>query len=1248
MKLQKLYLLVALVLSVFAAIIAFFPTFRTIVYKEVKGIADVQSIYLPKTYQNYGIPHGVLVLPDGDVWYVDTIAQRVVRVNPAGQVVRTFGRTGTDEGEFEHSIWALTRDNEGNLYVTSDGGVYKFDFNGGFLLRFGHSGGDLPYGFSSSHGIWYDASSDTILVTDQNINVIRRFAKDGTHIATYGSYGTGDGQFTAAFGLTTDATGNIYVVDSNGHRVQVLDPTGNFLYAFGSNNPGNYYFQFPKDVRILPNGHIVVTSQNSSKIKVFDSTGNYLSEFGENGSQAWQFILPEHLSVDSSGYIYVSDWANNTIQKFTEDGTFVSGIRNGGKTEGKFSFPGDTAYDSLGNLYVLDDGAYNGRVQKFTNSGTFLSTIIPTGNLYIASYHMNIDALDRIWIGGHNGVKVFDLSGTLLMNIGTWGSGVGQFDDARGIDFDSAGNAYIADLYNCRVQKYDSAGNYITSFGSCGTGVGQLVRPTVVLIDGTDKIYVASNEDGYAGYGGTTSIRVFDVNGNELSQIGSFGWGDGQFIVITGMAFAENGDLLVADRNKDVVQIFNHEGTVFKSKFGERGSGLGQFYEVGSLTKNPVTNVITASDARNHRIQVLATGARIYNLISSVDVYRQADDISLANSYIDPLQTGADTINSEMSFGPYIVSDFIVDLTDDRDWSPVNVVAIPAESKAVIVNLNPSQAPGVSATHSLYVVRNENQQSVVVCPDAVSIFDVTTSCPNSYELFEGDPQLSTVTIGGITYWKISGLTGTGAFSLTLPTTPTPSASPSQPLVTTSVNPSSSPTVSIVVTGSPTPSVSVPATTASPTPTLPVTTVVATGTVTVSPTPVSGDSDTVQCPQFTEFSQSSTIVKPGDTVVISWKTKYTELVKSTLDSQVELPATGDLSVSPDKTMTIDFVADNGSCKATKQTTISVVSVYPWEITTGTAGALLAVEALVATTQPAFIGNIWLSIASIFDRRKRRTAGYVFDSVTKQPVARAVIRLIDAKTEEVVDTVVSDANGIFRLTPAIGTFVVTVTHSHYDFPSKVATTQDGINENVYRGAEFRVKGDHELVIMSIPLDPQKLTEGQIQSAKVKQLLSLIAVMLSTVVLFAGLGYSFYCALAFPLSINYAILFIYLVLFGIKFVSIFDRQKESGTVRLTSGGVATGVEVGLFDVEFGTLLYRTFTDENGRYVFVVPAKKYVLKIVDLRYKLHLFGAEATQFVVEKKKTADGVMLVTEDLHVSEAKQPTAEPKKSRAVKK
>src|SRR5436309_1064828 len=69
-----------------------------------------------------------------------------------------------------------------------------------------------------------------------------------------------------------------------------------------------------------------------------------------------------------------------------------------------------------------------------------------------------------------------------------WGSNAspqpGEFKDPSGVASDAAGNVYVADSSNFRIQKFDSSGTFILQWGSLGSGNGQFSGTYDVATDG--------------------------------------------------------------------------------------------------------------------------------------------------------------------------------------------------------------------------------------------------------------------------------------------------------------------------------------------------------------------------------------------------------------------------------------------------------------------------------------------------------------------------------------------------------------------------------------------------------------------------------------------------------------------------------------------------------------------------------------------------------------------------------------------
>jgi DNA-binding beta-propeller fold protein YncE len=88
----------------------------------------------------------------------------------------------------------------------------------------------------------------------------------------------------------------------------------------------------------------------------------------------------------------------------------------------------------------------------------------------------------------------------------------GMFRQVTDVAWDAAGNAYISDGYvNSRVAKVDKDGNWVKSWGEPGSGPGQFNVPHSIAVDDAGNVYVADR--------GNRRIQVFDGDGKILRQM---------------------------------------------------------------------------------------------------------------------------------------------------------------------------------------------------------------------------------------------------------------------------------------------------------------------------------------------------------------------------------------------------------------------------------------------------------------------------------------------------------------------------------------------------------------------------------------------------------------------------------------------------------------------------------------------------------------------------------------------------------
>jgi DNA-binding beta-propeller fold protein YncE len=186
------------------------------------------------------------------------------------------------------------------------------------------------YGDGEGQFIWPTGlaldSQENVYVTDEWMNRISVFDKEGTFLNSWGSAGSGDGELSGPAGIAIDQDDNLYVVDGNNHRVQKFTKDGNYLNAWGSLGDGDGQFDSPWGIAIDEQGHVYVADHRNHRVQKFTPDGGYLTQFGSHGTGRGQMDRPAGVAVDSDGDVYVCDWGNSRVQIFGPDGRFITSL----------------------------------------------------------------------------------------------------------------------------------------------------------------------------------------------------------------------------------------------------------------------------------------------------------------------------------------------------------------------------------------------------------------------------------------------------------------------------------------------------------------------------------------------------------------------------------------------------------------------------------------------------------------------------------------------------------------------------------------------------------------------------------------------------------------------------------------------------------------------------------------------------------------------------------------------------------
>ena len=250
-----------------------------------------------------------------------------------------------------------------------------------------------------------------VIVAEWGGHCVSVFSPSGEKLRTFGTYGSGQGQFWYPSGVAVDDKWNILVADTYNHRIQKFTPEGQFLTAVGTEGKGPLQFNYPTDIVLnAANKKVYVTDSYNHRVQVLNSDLTFSSSFGKPGSGKGQFDSPYGIACDSTGKVYVADCDNHRVQVFTAEGKFLKMFGRWGAGRGELSGPNGVAIDSNDVVFVSEGG--NSRVSVFTSEGVFVTSF------------------------------------------GSFGEGPGQFKYPRGVAVDNSGVVYVCDRYNNRVQVF--------------------------------------------------------------------------------------------------------------------------------------------------------------------------------------------------------------------------------------------------------------------------------------------------------------------------------------------------------------------------------------------------------------------------------------------------------------------------------------------------------------------------------------------------------------------------------------------------------------------------------------------------------------------------------------------------------------------------------------------------------------------------------------------------------------------------
>jgi hypothetical protein len=695
-----------------------------------------------------------------------------------------------------------------------DAYVAKLDSNGNYQWNTFLGGSGSDYGnaiaIDSNGNIYVSGPSSSSWGT----TIKRAFtAGDDAFIAKLDSNGVyqwntflgGNGSETCE-GIALDSDGNIYITGTSslswGTTIKRAFTSGGLFDAYiakvnssgtyqwntflGSSSDNDYGYAIAVDSsgNIYMAGFATASWGTTIKRSFTGGWDNYLVKLNSSGTYQWNTFLGGSgteqscaITVDINGNIYITGYSTigwgSPIREYYGTGTdaYVSKINSSGVYQWNTFLGGSgsdngvsISNDSIGNIYVSgNSGAtWGSPIREYYGTGT---------DAYVAKLDSNGNYQWNTFLGGSgsdtgkglviDGDENIYTTGTSSLS---WGTTIKQEHYGTGTDTFVA--KISADVAGFLIESVPSGLSAVLS-SDWSTDVSSTVQTDVQNI-GISK--------------SSSKIASFDVDFSENrnwsnvtadtnSTKSIFGYTGGNFTNIPGknsstytlyvprtlvgmrVGFCPNATTLagVSPLCTNLKYIDSGTSEFIGTDTVSVAVGTGTYSGYWVITGLSVG--MGAFDSDGYVI-----GGAPENIEVLTDISGVPTDITTT------AVTGLKTVELKSTTTSNLIAEIDIDFTTDVSLNFVSAGS--GTTSAFFHSTVPisTLTNGGSSSYTLYIPKGAGN-TVRICPGADSLEEVSSACVGGYDLTAASPNVTVETVGGVEYWKVSGLTGTGGMSM---------------------------------------------------------------------------------------------------------------------------------------------------------------------------------------------------------------------------------------------------------------------------------------------------------------------------------------------------------------------------------------------------------------------------------------------------------------------------------------------------
>ena len=494
----------------------------------------------------YGLA-GIAVDGLGNVYVPDQFNYLVRKISPAGLVSTLAGKQGVS-GNASGTGTSASFNLPGNVALDSKGNVYVAEPYNHMIRKIEQTGfsisPDLPAGLS------FDVKTGAISGTPASGNVNTSYT-----VTAWNNSGYGKAVLSIEVkGLPSVFTRVISDVTSTSATVKAN------LVNLGSPNPTQYGVVWSTS----PNPTVALATKTVQGAA--SATGLYTSNL--TGLSPYAMYYVKAYATNDFGTAYGSELTFATLFtipppniSYNSPPAFTTGTAIAALTP--INKGGNVPVSSQGEVITLAGSTTSGCENGIGSEASFLSCekilLDKSGNIYVAGVNMirKVSAVGEVsYFAGSAAAGYVNDTGTKA-----------KFWSARGMDMDSKGNIYVAEMSNHLIRKITPsgvvstfAGNY-AGYADGNSTDASFYNPYGLALDAADNIYVADQ--------GNNMIRkitpeghVSTLAGNTISGNADGTGPDARFNWPEGLCVDGQGNVYVADSYNNMIRKITPDGVV--------------------------------------------------------------------------------------------------------------------------------------------------------------------------------------------------------------------------------------------------------------------------------------------------------------------------------------------------------------------------------------------------------------------------------------------------------------------------------------------------------------------------------------------------------------------------------------------------------------------------------------------------------------------------------------------------------------